>query len=169
MLDGSCHEASIDGSEPSEAGPIAGRFGSNLGGDGNSQGSLTERCNLSRSPFTFPSYVWPRPCHLRRCRCDPPTGSTSPALRWSRAWWSSFACRPSSPRRGKPIRAQRARRLSDRVNRIVYRRDALSRRNGSRREKLGLENVSASKCSHSGLQKCTFGVPGAGDVRGVYR
>src|SRR5580765_8926646 len=54
MLDGTSQVASIDGSDPSGAGPIAGRHGSSLAGFGDSHGKLTERCNSMRSPLTAP-------------------------------------------------------------------------------------------------------------------
>src|SRR3954447_4205101 len=54
MLEGTSHVVSIDGSEPSGAGPMAGRPGSSFGGVGVSHGMLTERCSSMRSRLMVP-------------------------------------------------------------------------------------------------------------------
>src|ERR1022692_3030253 len=54
MLDGICQETSMEGSDPSGAGPIAGLPGSSFGGVGVSHGRFTKRCNSIRSPLSKP-------------------------------------------------------------------------------------------------------------------
>ena len=48
---------SMDGSEPSGAGPIAGALGSGLGGGGKLNGMWTERWSSICSPLILPSKV----------------------------------------------------------------------------------------------------------------
>ena len=53
-LDGTSQVTSMDGSDPSGAGPIAERPGSSFGGFGDSHGKWTEHCNSMWSPLTAP-------------------------------------------------------------------------------------------------------------------